>query len=182
MIRLQVLYPLPYPLPLHRLSSLPLLSLLPLAHPLVHKALRGFVLPLLMSAVGLAQMALSPQPPTPQSPKYLLACLSVFLSFGLAVRSRISPIPRSCALTISSHLQTQQGYDEPYFNMGGMDRLCSEELNELRQPERRHLSLPSQIPSSPKITPPLAWSNSPEGAFCKTTMVISIDRGSLKSS
>lgn len=73
MIRLQVLYPHPYPLPLYRLSSLPLLSPLPLAHPLVHKALWGFVLPLLMSAVGLAQMALSP----PRTSLGVSACMSV---------------------------------------------------------------------------------------------------------
>lgn len=177
MIRLQVLYPHPHPLPLHLPSSLPLPSLLPLAHPLVHRALRGLLCPCWCQHWGMPRW---PWAPPRQASEYLLACLSVFLSFGLAVHSRILPIPRFCALTISSHLQAQQGYDEPYFNMGAMDRLCSEELNELRQSERRQLN--PQTPTSPKITPPPAWSNSPGGAFCETTVVISIDRGSLQSS
>lgn len=73
----------------------------------------GDDLPLLMSAPGHAQKA--PSPPW-QASAYLLACPSVFLSFGLAVRSHFSPIPCFCALTISSHLPAQQGYDEPHSN------------------------------------------------------------------
>lgn len=37
-------------------------------------------------------------------------------------------------------------------------------------------------PTFSKITPPPAWSNSPGGAFCETTVIISTDRSSLESS
>lgn len=179
MIRLQVLYPYPYPLPLHLLSSSPLPSLPPLAHPLWFTVLCGGC-----SASADVSTRACPEGPRPprQASEYLLACLSVFLSFGLAVHSRIFPIPRFCALAISSHLQTQQGYDEPYFYMREMDRPCLEELNELRQSERHRLKPTDPHLSQHHPLPLPAWSNSPEGAFCESTVVISIDRSSRKSS
>lgn len=163
MIRLQVLYPHPYPLPLHLLSSLPLPSLLPLAHPLWYLVLCGGCST--SADVSTGTCPEGPEPPSRQASEYLLACLSVFLSFGPAVHSRILPIPRFCALTISSHLQTQQGYDEPYFYMREMVRPCSEELNELRQFERHQLK-PTRPPTSLNITPPIAsMVKQPWGSF-----------------
>lgn len=90
----------------------------------------------------------SPLHPPRQAGEYLLTCLSVFLSPGRAVHSRILPIPRFCAFAISSHLPTQRGHDEPYFNMGAMDRLPSDRLNELRQSERRQLHWPPPFQKS----------------------------------
>lgn len=90
MIRLQVLYPHPYPLPLYLVSSSPLLSLLFFLSPTLRGSWCSVGVATASADVSTGACPEGPSPPR-QASEYLLACLSVFLSFGLTVRSRSYP-------------------------------------------------------------------------------------------
>lgn len=137
---------------------------------------RRWRLPLLMSALGHAQKGRAPL-----GKPLISICSCVCLYFCLLHFLTLVhlPIPRSCALAISSHLRAQRGYDESYLYVGEMDRPCPRELNELRQSrEASTQTVPTPQPSEHHPLPLLSWANSPGGALCKTTVVISIDRSS----
>lgn len=86
------------PPPPHPLSSLPLPSLLPLIR-------RYWFILLCGCCPASADVSTGTCPEGPEAPRqaseYLLACLSVFLSFALSVHSCILPTSCFCALTSS---------------------------------------------------------------------------------
>lgn len=131
-------------------------------------------LPLLMSAAGHTQKA----PRTLGKP--LNICLRVCLDFCLLVAVSIRVCyPFLVSLTVHSSLSTAElmSLISTWEKWIGF----APKLNELRQSERHQLT-PSQFPPLWTSPPILAWSNSPRGALWKTTLVISCDRGSRKSS
>lgn len=80
-----------------------------------------------------------------------------------------------------SHLQAQRGYNKPYSEMRAncaLERwMIPDRLGGLgSDPLLSSPPLRASLPSSP------AWSNSPEGALCKTTVVISSNVASQKPS
>lgn len=119
--------------------------------------------------------------PSRQASEYLLACLSVFLSFLATLSAPASSPFLTPALSPSPVISEHSGaMTNLVFTVREMVWPLPEEPNQLRQSERHQLK-PSRSPQ-PHPLPLLAWSNSRGGAVCETTAVISIDRGSRKSS
>lgn len=146
MIRLQVLYPDPYPLPLHLLFFLSTTLLGSLCS-------EGVALPLLMSALGHAQKALSPPR---QASEYLLACLSVcFVFWPRCPCTHHTHSLLLCSHLLQSSLNTAGLWWTLFLHEREMDRPFPGELNELRQ-SKRHRLKPTPTPTSPNITHPIA--------------------------
>lgn len=128
-IRLQAWYPLV------------LVLALPHPHPLVHRPVEG----------------VAPARPrwcqhrgaTPDKPPSICC---VFLSLWPCCpryRTYSSPL-RSFH---PSHLQAQQGYNEPYSEARAMGQLCPEEMDDSRQAARPQLRPPPRVPTPPSTAP-----------------------------
>lgn len=153
-IRLQVLYP--------RSLSPPLLLARPHPHLLVRRSAQG-------------SLPYAPADVSTGAPLRRTLCC-VFLSlWPRCPRYRTYSSP-PCSFHLS-HLQTQRSYDEPYSEMRAMGQpkrwMIPDSLRSLcSDPLLTSTPLPPLLPSSP------TWSNSPEGAFWKTAVVISTEGAS----